>query len=175
MTFLKNQHISLRALEKEDLSYLYRVENGEAGSCYGENVMPYSKHLLSNFIKNAHRDIFDTRQLRLVAEKNADCEAIGMVDLFDFSPQHRRAGVGIWIDEKFRRRTYAAEAIESLCIYAFDTLLLHQLFCHITADNTPSIRLFQKAGFIQNGTLKQWIKRKDEFVDVLVFQKIKSF
>lgn len=174
VTFLKNKNISLRALEKGDLPYLYKLENEESARQYGDSLMPHSKYVLKDFIKNADRDIFQTQQLRLVIEHNESCETIGMVDMFDFSSHHQRAGVGIWIDEKYRKKGFASEALESLSTFAFDTLLLNQLFCHIKLDNFASIQLFKNAGFSEIGTLKQWIRTKSGFQDVSVFQKIKS-
>lgn len=173
MTFIKNKNISLRALEKEDLPYLYKLENKESARQYGESLMPHSKYVLQDFIKNADKDIFHTQQLRLVIEHNESCEAIGMVDMFDFSSHHQRAGVGIWIDEEYRQNGFANQALESLSSFAFDTLLINQLFCHIKNDNFASIRLFKNAGFSEVGTLKQWIRTKEGFKDVSVFQKLK--
>lgn len=173
VTFLKNKHISLRALEKEDLPYLYRLENKESAREYGDSLMPHSKYVLKDFINNADKDIFVTKQLRLVIEHNKSCETIGMVDLFDFSPHHQRAGVGIWLDEAYRKNGFATEALESLSTFAFDTLLINQLFCHINLENIASIKLFKNVGFSEIGTLKQWIRTKKGFCDVSVLQLIK--
>jgi diamine N-acetyltransferase len=174
VTFIKNKHISLRALEKEDLPYLYRLENKESARQHGDSLMPLSKYVLKDFITNADKDIFQTRQLRLVIEHNANCEAIGMVDMFDFSPHHQRAEVGIWIDEAYRENGFASEALESLSTFAFETLLINQLFCHINVENKASITLFKNAGFNKIGILKQWTRTKNNFNDVAVFQKIKT-
>lgn len=173
MTFLKNKHISLRALERGDLPYLYQLENKESAREYGDSLMPHSKYVLKEFITNADKDIYVTKQLRLVIEHNESCEAIGMIDLFDFSPQHQRAGVGIWIDDDYRQKGFAREALESLSTFAFDTLMVNQLFCHINQDNLASIKLFKNVGFSEIGVLKQWTRTKSGFQDVTVFQMIK--
>jgi len=174
VAFLKNKHISLRALEKEDLPYLYNLENKESAREYGSSLMPHSKYVIKDFIKNADKDIFMTGQLRFVIEHNESCEAIGMVDIFNFSSHHQRAEVGIWIDEEHRRNGFAQEALESLRTFAFDTLLIKQLFCHVNTQNIPSITLFKNAGFVEIGILKAWIRTKSGFQDVSVLQLIKQ-
>lgn len=173
MTFLKNKHISLRALEKEDLPYLYNLENKESARQYGDSLMPHSKYVLKEFITNADKDIFQTHQLRLVIEHNESCEPIGMVDLFNLSSHHQRAEVGIWIDEAYRKNGFASEAIESINSFAFDTLLINQLFCYINPLNIASLQLFKNAGFAETAILKQWIRTKKGFQDIAVFQKIR--
>ena len=174
MTFIKNENISLRALEKSDLSYLYDLENKESARQYGESLMPHPKFILKEFIANADKDISVTKQLRLAIEHNENCECIGMIDLYDFSAHHQRAAIGIWIDEKYRKKGYAYEALSSLCDYSFDILLLHQLYCYILNDNVNSIKLFKKAEFELSGTLKDWNRTKKGFSETLIFQRIKK-
>ncbi len=170
MTFIKNKNISLRALEKGDLPYLYKIENRESARVFGESLMPNSKYVLQEFIRNADKDISLSQQLRLVIEHNDSCEAVGMIDLYDYSVHHQRAAVGIWIDENMRQKGLATEALESIKNYAFNTLLFHQIYCYVSTENVASIKLFEKAGFVLSGTLKDWQRQKTGFSDTLVLQ-----
>ena len=172
MPFLPKQNITLRDLQKRDINYLYEIENKESAREFGESLMPLSKHVLESFIKNADKDIYTTRQLRLVIEHNESCEAIGMIDLYNYHPHHKRAGVGIWIDEAHRRKGYASEAISSLCQYAFEVLLIHQLYCYISIDNKKSVSLFEKNEFKTSGHLKDWNLNNKGYTDVLLLQRL---
>jgi diamine N-acetyltransferase len=103
----------------------------------------------------------------------ADKITIGTIDLFEFDPFHKRAGVGILIaDERYRRRGYASMALKSLTDYCFSTLQMHQLFCNILANNCESIDLFRKAGFVQIGIKKDWVKTTDGYLNEHMFQLI---
>lgn len=86
-----------------------------------------------------------------------DDVTVGAIDLFNFDPFHLRAGVGIMIDKPCRGRGYAGEALELLIRYSFDTLRLHQLFCHIREDNQESINLFKKRNFQITGKKEDWL------------------
>lgn len=172
MPFLKNKNISLRALEKEDLNFLYETENNQSIHELGSTLMPHSKYILRDFIKNADKDIYINRQLRLVVEHNKSCESVGMIDLFNFEPHHQRSEIGIIINEDYQRKGYGNEALESLIQYAFETLHMHQLYCHIAINNLGSIHLFEKAGFTLSGQLKDWVRGKNKNIDVLVYQKL---
>ncbi|MCX6260221.1 MAG: GNAT family protein, partial [Bacteroidia bacterium] len=56
--------------------------------------------------------------------------------------------------------------------YCFSTLMLHQLYCGILANNRESIDLFKKMGFVQFGIKKDWIRNSDGYLDEYIFQMI---
>ncbi len=174
MLKLKGDIVYLRALEPEDLEFLYKLENNPDIWEISGTLTPYSKQVLRRYLENAHRDIFEVKQLRLCICKNTD-EAIGFVDLFDFDPKHRRAGVGIIISEKADRNQGAGSEVLSLLEkYAFSVLDLRQLYANVTEDNTASIKLFKKMGFERVGVKKDWIRSGDGYKNEWLFQKINS-
>ena len=97
---LKGDLVYLRALEPEDLDLVFEIENDEDLWELSTTLTPFSKFLLKQYLKNSHKDIYEAKQLRLVICKADNQEALGMIDLFDFDPKHRRAGVGIVIFDK---------------------------------------------------------------------------
>lgn len=158
MDLLKNSNITLRALEPEDLEVLYRWENDPSIWHLSGTVVPYSRFLLKQYLENAQKDIFELKQLRLIIELNAEKRPVGAIDLFDFDPYHRRAGIGILIaDDSDRGKGYAREALDTLMKYSFDVLKLHQLWCNIASWNSKSMKLFTSAGFQVVGEKKEWL------------------
>jgi diamine N-acetyltransferase len=172
---MKYKDIELRALEPEDLELLYNWENNNSYWVISNTVSPFSKYTLKRYLENAHKNIYETGQLRMMIDQIPDKETIGTIDLFDFDPFHNRAGIGILIaNEKFRRKGYASMALTCLIEYCFKTLQLHQLYCNILANNCESIDLFEKHGFVQAGIKKDWIKTPDGYIDEQFFQLIKT-
>ena len=95
------------------------------------------------------------------------------IDLFDFDPYNRRAGIGILIhEEKERRQGYASEALKLILQYGFHTLDLHQLYCNVNPENTASMRLFLKHGFVPTGTKKEWVRIQNRWQDEILLQRI---
>lgn len=175
MQKLENIDIKLRALEPTDLKTLHEWENNSDLWELSNTLAPYSLFILKQYIKNSAADIYQNKQLRLVIELKEDNKPIGLIDLFDFDPYNKRAGVGILIYDKIhRKKDYARQALESLCKYSFEILDLHQIYCNITSDNQASIRLFTKSGFEFVGVKKEWIKRSDKWIDEHLFQKLKD-
>lgn len=172
MAYLTSERVYLRALEPEDLELLYRWENNAELWSVGNTLAPYSRFLLKEYIAESHRDLFDLKQLRLIVELRSTGAAVGMVDLFDFDPQHRRAGTGVLLDPLYQGVGLATEALELLAEYAFSFLKLHQLYAHVPAKNEPSKALFARCGFAASGVLSDWISTSEGFSDVFVMQRL---
>jgi len=174
MQVLKGQQIHLRALEPYDLDFLFTTENDTSFWEVSSTQTPFSKYFLEQYIANAHLDIYTTKQLRLMIVENSTNKPSGIIDLFDFNPQHQRAGVGILVNKEFQERGYASESLELLVKYSFSVLNLHQLYANITTDNSNSLKLFKKLNFIEIGTKKEWILTNDIFKGEVLLQLIKS-
>lgn len=171
---LENDILQLRALEPEDLQMLYDWENNSEWWEQGNTLNPYSKYILREYIVGSDKTIYETRQLRLMITVKETGETVGMIDLYDYEPHHHRAGVGILIDKQFQQKHYATQAFEILLPYCFKFLGIHSIYAHVMPDNNASQALFEKLGFSKNGELKDWIRRDNEYVDVMVYQKMKA-
>lgn len=171
MLRLQGEHIKLRALEPEDLDRLESWENNPENWRYSQQQVPFSKHILRAYLANAQQDIYEAKQLRLVIENKK--QAIGLIDLYDFDFNNRRAGIGILIgDQENRHRGYAKEALQVLVGYAQKTFDLKQLYASIGENNTASLKLFDSLGFKQIGVRAQWFREGKEWEDEHLLQLI---
>lgn len=169
------KEIRLRAVEPEDLELLYQWENDNKYWIISNTLTPFSRYTLKRYIENSHRNIFENGQLRLMIEVIPTKKTIGAIDLFDFDPFHKRAGIGILIaDQESRRHGYATMSLECLIEYCFKTLKLNQIYCNILTTNCDSISLFKKLGFKEIGTKKEWINTPEGFADELMLQLLKD-
>ena len=162
----------LRALEPTDLGIMYEWENDTQVWRASGTVAPFSRHLLSRLIDEQQFDIYATRQMRLVIENVASGEVVGAVDLFEFDPQNRRAGVGIIITPPYRRSGFATDALLTVERYTAEVLHMHQLWCSVAADNEPSLKLFRRAGYEECGRRREWILTPSGAIDEILMQKI---
>jgi len=175
MKTLLGKKILLRALEPTDLDFLYQIENDESVWEVSNTTTPYSRFILSQYLENSHKDIYEVKQLRLVICRSENNKAIGCIDLFDFEPNHKRVGVGVLISsKKEKQKGYASEALELLCNYAFTHLNVHQVYANIPEDNIASIKLFEKKGFTKSGSKVDWIYSQGSFKNELHYQLINN-
>lgn len=174
MVTLKGEHVYLRALEPEDLEFIYAIENDESIWELSSTITPYSKFLIKQYLENAHADIYEVKQLRLVISSYQN-ETIGMIDLFDFDAKNKRAGIGILVKEsKDRNKGHGGEALKLLINYCFTHLNLHQLYCNISENNTHSAKLFSNQGFKVVGLKKDWSFSNGNYKNEYLFQLINN-
>ena len=172
MVTLKGEHIYLRALESEDLDFVFAIENDETVWELSGTQTPYSRFLIKQYLDNAHQDIYEAKQLRLVISSNEN-ETLGLIDIFDFDFKNKRAGIGILISSHLDRgKGYGKEALSLLVNYCFLKLDLHQLYCNVSDENTASLSLFKNEGFEVIGLKKDWNYDTEGFRDEYLLQLI---
>lgn len=157
--------VILRAVEPEDLDIMYVIENDRDIWKVGDTNMPYSRFALHEYIANSTGDIYTDKQLRLIIT-NQDQVFIGIIDLFNFNPQHLRAEVGIVVRPQYRVQGYGKAAMLRLMNYAHAVLHIHQLFAMVSVDNAWCKRLLESVGFVRDAELKDWLFDGDEYHNV---------
>ena len=74
----------------------------------------------------------------MISDKQKD--VLGFVDLFDFEPIHRRAGVGIFVLNVYRTKGVATKALQLMHAYVKEHLNLKNLNANISMENSSSIK-----------------------------------
>ena len=140
-----------------------------------DTLTPFSHFTLKKYIENADTDIYSAKQLRLMIADVNTKEPLGLIDLYDFDPYHLRAGLGIMIHNiENRKKGYATSAIKLMLDYCFETLGLNQVYSSVPSCNIASLKLFDSTGFSRTGYRRQWLKRGNEWEDVIYFQQLAS-
>lgn len=174
MVTLKGERVYLRALEPEDLDFIHEVENDESIWELSNTQTPYSRFLIKQYLDQAHLDIYEAKQLRLVIA-DYDDNTIGLIDIFDFEFRNRKAGIGILItNEAKRAKGYGSESLSLLVNYCFTQLQLHQVYCNISEENDASLKLFTNQGFQNVGLKKDWNFVNGTYKNEFLFQLINS-
>ncbi len=170
---MKLEGIFLRALEPEDLEVLLELENDSSLWKYSNRTEPFSRDLLQKYIDQQHQDIFEVKQKRFVVSY-PDQTPIGFVDLFDFEPLHRRAGIGVIIHPNYQGKGYARRALELVEEYAKKQLNLHSLYANIAEENSASLKVFESCEFRRIAEKKEWNFYEGRFHDEYLYQKLLS-
>jgi len=166
---MSEEKIRLRALEMEDLEFLYDVENDR--SLWGVSCtnVPYSRQMLIDYIASSTADIYADKQVRFIVE-NEQRQTIGMVDLVNFEPRHLRAELGIVIRHEERGKGYAQEAIRQILVYAKRILHLHQVYAVVSVKNVKAVKMLENVGFESGKILKDWLLEGEKYENAYIFQ-----
>ena len=76
--------INLRALELDDLEFLFEIENNRKFWKISYTILPFSKYYLEKYIKESNLDIYSEKQFRFVISFE-NKHPIGLIDLFNSS------------------------------------------------------------------------------------------
>jgi diamine N-acetyltransferase len=151
-------NITLRAPEPTDLNFLYITENDpvqwRTSLCGG----PLSRHQLWNYINNYDCDLTSVGSLYLIIEDADRAEPIGSIEIFDYDRRTRRAFIGIYVVEAYRRRGVARRAMQMAIDMMLSLFNLKTLVAVIAVDNESSQRLFTDLGFDRGVILSEWLR-----------------
>ncbi len=81
--------------------------------------------------------------------------------------------VGYKFDAACHHHGYATEALAKVLSIAFEELQLHRVYARVMPQNTPSIRLLQRLGFLFEGTEHQCLFLQGKWTDHLRYACIR--
>lgn len=100
---------------------------------------------------------------------------IGNCSFFGFNWRCRSAEVGIFIgDKSYWNQGYGTEVMQWMIKHGFETLNLNRVFLRVFATNTRAIRCYEKAGFINEGRLRQAEYKNGQYVDFICMSVLRS-
>ncbi len=130
---------------------------------------PYPAGAAEEWIGRHEEDFAQNRIHHFAIDDGQLVGAIGLVMKGDAI-----AEIGYWIGVPFWGRGYASEAAAEIVRYGFEQCALYRVFaCHFTR-NPASGRVLQKAGMTYEGTLRQHLKKWDEYVDLAFYGILRS-
>ena len=172
--------IILKAIEPPDVHLLLKWENNSDIWSISETVEPLSKYKLDTYIKQTLTfDVFGLRQLRLMIHRilNSDLdltEPIGTIDLFEFNPIHKHAGIGIMLLKEYQGQGVGKIALDQFLTYCFEKLQLHSVYANISETNINSIKFFENYGFTKVAEYKEFLYEDEKFVSQLTYQYVNT-
>lgn len=168
---MQAEKIYIRALEPEDLEFIYLNENSPNIWQWGGQRNIFSKYDLMRFIESSHQDITITTQKKFVIVLKDGDKRVGTVDLYDYDAINRRVSLGLILySSEQRGNGYGTETVEFMLKFCFEQLSVHQVYCEVQVSNNTSIALFEKCGFVCCGEKKDWVMNNGKWEDVKCFQ-----
>ena len=162
-----SNNIILRKPLITDLNQVLDWENDLKINNHTDVPVFYTPSQVEEYLNSDH-DLLSQNQIRYIIDYNNT--AVGCVDLYDFNLVNSRAGVGIYIDPNFRNKGFASKSLELIKSISTNQFFISSLYADIMAENIASIKVFEKLGFIKNGTKKNWIRTQDSYKDVFFYQ-----
>jgi RimJ/RimL family protein N-acetyltransferase len=96
-----------------------------------------------------------------------DDRAVGSIDLHALDLTNGSAGLGILIgDPADTSQGYGSDAIRALLDFGFGELRLERIWLDVYDDNARARHVYERIGFIHEGTFRRGLFRHGRYVDV---------
>ncbi|GAB6992143.1 GNAT family N-acetyltransferase [Paenibacillus pini] len=96
-------------------------------------------------------------------------QIIGRTGFVSLDEVHKRAEIGFALSYDFWSKGIITEATEVIIKYGFEELGLNRIEGRCNFDNLGSAQVMRKLGMTLEGTLREQLNIKGEFVDQLMF------
>jgi len=164
--FLKGEKIELHPIEIKDLKKLSRliakwINDGIVTYYLFRGQKPQNSEQVAADLKKQLDEKNNAIFLIVDSKKN---KPIGYAGLYEIHPIARKAESRLLIGEKdFWGKGYGAEVVELLTFYGFDRLNLNRIYLGYTDKNKGSGKIYENAGYVYEGTLKEDIYRNSKY------------
>jgi len=158
------RRVSLSAIGMEDSETLFRWINDPETVHFNVPYKPVHWANHEEWVRSLGKT-----QGKMAFAIRADGHLVGVVQLIDIDPVHRSAELTIRIgDEANRGRGVGTQALKLALDSAWRDLNLHRVWLRVSADNAHAIRAYKKAGFVEEGRLRDAAHIDGKYVDVIV-------
>ena len=167
-SILAGERVALRGVLDDDLATLaqWDMDPGRL-TTVADRVAPQSEAAARERI--ARRCANEGDSLGFAIEKrDGATELIGMISLAGMGPKSRCATVGIGLGRDFLGRGYGSDAMRVIVDYGFRELGLHRIQLGVTSFNPAGIRAYEKAGFTEEGRLRQSVLHDGRWYDEIL-------
>lgn len=169
------QNVSLRELLMEDANDRFRW-------CMDEEITrhlnmpdrspPFTIEETRNWIEKCINKTNGYEQMAIIAD---DEKHIGWIDLKNIDSLNKHAELGIAIgDKNYWGKGYGIAAMYEMLKFGFQVLGLNKIWLRVEVDNFLAIKSYKRAGYVEEGILRQDRLRKGKYVDRLRMSILKE-
>lgn len=164
--------VYLRPMTYEDTDLIVAWRNSEAVRKNFIYQAPFTREGHENWI----RTMVETgKAVQMMICDIAGDKPLGSVYIRDIDRQHNKAEYGIFIGEASARgRGIGTAAARLMLRYCFEEEGLHRVYLRVFAGNLQAIRSYEKAGFVREGLLKDDVRIRGEYKDIVWMARTNS-
>jgi ribosomal-protein-alanine N-acetyltransferase len=106
--------------------------------------------------------------------RHEDQKLVGGLTLTNIRRGVAQAGsLGYWMGVAYARRGYMSAAVSAFVPFAFSTLKLRRIEAACIPENTASVRLLEKTGFVREGYAREYLCINGSWQDHLLYARLR--
>jgi len=170
---LRGDRVVLRPIQRTDLPRLWElVEDFEVAVLSSPGpVVPQS---LAEFEAGFDQEVAQPRKDHVSFAVEVDGELIGEAGFHRIDHFNRTCELGIAVGREFWGKGFGQQTVRTLVDYAFEHLNMNRVGLYVLAEDPRAVGAYRKAGFVEEGRIRQhaWVRGKYE--DELVMSVIRE-
>lgn len=170
---MRGELVALRNVEETDAPLVLRWMNDEEVTHYmftGQRPLT-----LTQVTEELRRQTESASNTVFIVEDLKTRRPVGLGGLYDIHATARKAEFRVLLGEReCWNKGYGTEVTELLTFYGFDRLNLHRIWLGVTAENRGGVRAYQKAGYREEGRLREDLYRNSRYYDSIRMSILRS-
>ncbi len=168
---LQTERMSLRKITPELIHHYFNtLGKQQIMELLGLEEAEYSTY------RQMHEEGMETFRLTMLyflLIRKADGSILGNCGFHTWNKTHHRAELFYALKrDEDKGQGYLTEVLPLVLAFGFSDMGLHRIEACVAARNTPSVRLLQRQGFVQEGTLREHYLVDDVYEDSDVYALI---
>jgi RimJ/RimL family protein N-acetyltransferase len=166
MTFLSGERVALEPLDPDDDAHVAAVREARNHP----EMRPtggYETGLTTDETRELIRERREREGTAVAIVAEGDIAGYARAEVTD--DRARVVELSVYVLPAHQGKGYGTDAVRTLAGYAFRTLNAESLLATVRADNTPSIRLFERLEFVREGTRRRAFYKEGQYHDVVLF------
>jgi RimJ/RimL family protein N-acetyltransferase len=179
---IETERLIIRPFKKDDYLNWYTQFDNRLPSQYPyddgrpSNMSSSTEDWFSNWITGFDHSAKNDEMYILGIFRKEDGVNVGKIELITIlRMDYQWAMMGYSIHNQFWKKGYGTESVLAATEAFFSTLDFHRIELHINVDNTPSIKLAEKAGYIFECKRKEFSFENEKWTDFLIYYKNRDF
>jgi len=164
---IKGKHVTLRAIEREDLPLLHKWAN-DPDIWYGLGGWHFPSNM--DFMQKWFENLKNETVKQNFAIETPDLGLIGTVNLVEIDWKNNHAFTGLQLGDKdIRGKGYGIDTFMAIQRYAFEELHLERLDGSVIEYNEAGYGFITKhCGWKEEGRQRNWYFRKNRYWDKII-------
>jgi RimJ/RimL family protein N-acetyltransferase len=175
MSIIYGERVRLRAVEREDVKKFCEWIN-DPEVTYGLGLyLPMSIVDEERWFDGLAQRDANEKPLSIEARDGDGWKLIGNCRVFEIEWVNSSGELGIMIgDKSIWNQGYGTEVMTLLLRHGFETLNLNRIYLRVYGDNPRAKRSYEKAGFVEEGCLREAVFKRGKYGDLFIMSVLRS-
>lgn len=169
---LSTERLLLRELDTSDANEIFFLRSDKTVLQYLDKEPAKSIDEAIAFIELIKKELQDNKSVLWGIQLKNNPALIGTICYWRIQKEHYRAEVGYVLHPNQQGKGVMNEAMKAVLNYGFEKMKLHSVEANVNTENTASIKLLEKNGFVREGYFKENYFFNGRFLDSAVYSLI---